>query len=256
MSNQTSLVPRVMRQPLALAAAAGWLSFIGWRTISSWPRPSLDMAANDAATQDALGSAITQHLSNALILGAIGIAVVFGLAALLTNRSPSSVATVATKDWSGPRRVLLMRHAEKTGDPEDIHLSAAGQQRAEKLVRYIPATFGVPDYLFAAAQSRRSVRSIETLQPLATATGKPLRYDVEDDDFEDLVAELASQPQYRQALVVIAWHHKKIDNIAALLGAADGTYPDPWAENLYDVIVDLDYSKGTPPIAKIIKQPF
>ncbi len=256
MSSQAAFVTRVVLHPLASVAAVVWLGFIAWRTITAWPRPSLDMAAGDAATQDALGSAIMQHMSNALVLGVIGLAVVFGLTALLTTRSQSPISTTATKDWNGPRRILLMRHAEKTGDLEDIYLSAAGQQRADQLARYIPATFGVPDFLFAAAQSRRSVRSIETLKPLAAATGKPLRHDVEDDDFQDLVAELASQPQYRQTLVVIAWHHKKIDNIASALGAVDGTYPDPWTEELYDVIVDLDYSKGAPPMTTTVKQPF
>jgi hypothetical protein len=46
-------------------------------------------------------------------------------------------------------RILLMRHAEKTGDPKDPHLSQEGYARAANLAVYIPATFGVPQFLIA-----------------------------------------------------------------------------------------------------------
>ena len=44
-------------------------------------------------------------------------------------------------------RILLMRHAEKTGDPMDPHLSQDGYARATKLADYIPSTFGIPNFL-------------------------------------------------------------------------------------------------------------
>jgi len=44
-------------------------------------------------------------------------------------------------------RILLMRHAEKTGDPMDPHLSQDGCARAAKLADFIPATFGIPQFL-------------------------------------------------------------------------------------------------------------
>jgi len=44
-------------------------------------------------------------------------------------------------------RILLMRHAEKTGDPMDPHLSLDGYARAAKLADFIPATFGIPQFL-------------------------------------------------------------------------------------------------------------
>src|ERR1700694_3899000 len=43
-------------------------------------------------------------------------------------------------------RILLMRHAEKTGDPMDPHLSQDGYARAAKLADFIPATFGIPHF--------------------------------------------------------------------------------------------------------------
>src|ERR1700720_3144014 len=71
-------------------------------------------------------------------------------------------------------RILLMRHAEKTGDPMDPHLSQDGSARAAKLADYIPATFGVPQFLIATSISRHSIRPIETLEPLSAKIGVPI----------------------------------------------------------------------------------
>ena len=38
---------------------------------------------------------------------------------------------------TGPAKLLVMRHAEKTGDRRDPNLSDAGAARAQKLVTYI-----------------------------------------------------------------------------------------------------------------------
>jgi hypothetical protein len=59
-------------------------------------------------------------------------------------------------------RILLMRHAEKTTDPMDPHLSPDGYARATKLADYIPDTLGIPQFLFATAIS--SCSPISTLR--------------------------------------------------------------------------------------------
>lgn len=254
MAKSKSFMACVMESPIGLSLSGIWLAFVGWRTATLWPKMSLDMAANDAATQAALDRATTAHLTNGGVLAFVGV-----LAILATTFVVSRLRGVDRKavggsvaNWSGPRRILLMRHAEKTGDPADIHLSPYGQRRAEQLATFLPHTFGQPDALIAAARSRRSIRSIETLKPLAAKLGTTVRFDVEDDDFEDLVAELKTASGYRGKLVVIAWHHKKLAAISESLGAPAGTYPDPWPETLYGVIVDLDYAGGYPPTVKTV----
>lgn len=168
------------------------------------------------------------------------------------------VFTATDHPDGGPSRILLTRHAEKTGDPEDIHLSPEGVKRADRLATYIPQTFGRPDFVFAAARSKRSIRSIETMQPLAAALGKAVQHDIEDKDFEDLISEVFSNPQYRGRMIVICWHHRKLPDIAALLGGQPGTYPDPWSEDLYNVIVDFRYDPnkaGQPTVTRVV-EPF
>jgi len=176
-----------------------------------------------------------------------------------TGRDRSEPEITATDHPDGgPGRILLMRHAEKTGDEADILLSPDGQKRAERLVTYIPETFGRPDFIYAAARSKRSIRSIETMKPLAAALGLELQHHIEDKDFKSLVREIFSKPEYRGKLLVICWHHKKLPEIAALLGAPEGSYPAFWPQDVFNLIIDLRYDPETDrvPIVKQVIEPF
>lgn len=158
----------------------------------------------------------------------------------------------------GPGRILLLRHAEKTGKTDDIYLSKDGMMRAERLATYIPQTFGRPDYIYAAARSKRSIRSIETVKPLAAALGIEVQYHIEDKEFKALITEIFSKPEYRGKMIVICWHHGKLPEIAALLGAQPGSYPAPWPQNCFNLILDFRYNPKSdkPPVVAQIVNPF
>src|ERR1700684_710238 len=113
-------------------------------------------------------------------------------------------------------RILLMRHAEKTADPMDPHLSPDGYARAAKLAEYIPAALGVPQYLFATSISKHSVRPIETVQPLATKIGVQIDSTYADQDYGALAGQLFSDPRFADAgkLILICWHHGNIPSMA------------------------------------------
>ena len=81
-----------------------------------------------------------------------------------------------------PKFILVMRHAEKPDDDNDPHLSPAGHACAEKLASHIPDTFGKPDFIFAAADSKKSERPRETVEPLSKATGIPIDAKIADKD--------------------------------------------------------------------------
>ena len=159
----------------------------------------------------------------------------------------------------GPKRIILMRHADKNdGDTEDQDLSDAGMVRARNLATYIPQTFGKPDYIIATAHSKHSNRPRETVEPLADALGMKVEHDFENDDFADLVDEIFNNPDYKGKTVVICWHHGKLPAIAALLGAPAGSYPDPWPAEAYNLILDLQYdpNSGSPPTVARVIEPF
>jgi broad specificity phosphatase PhoE len=80
-------------------------------------------------------------------------------------------------------RILLMRHAEKTGDPMDPHLSQDGYAKAAKLADFVPATFGIPQFLIATSISKHSVRPIETLEPLSKKVGVSVDATYADQDY-------------------------------------------------------------------------
>ena len=70
-----------------------------------------------------------------------------------------------------PSEVILFRHGEETPDSLDPDLSRRGRERAEWLSTYLPAEFGTPDLLVAAAANRSSIRCYLTMRPLGASTG-------------------------------------------------------------------------------------
>ncbi len=175
----------------------------------------------------------------------------------LRGRSAETVTATHHPD-GGPARILLMRHAEKTGKLDDLYLSKAGVKRAQRLATYIPETFGKPDFVFAAAQSRRSVRSIETMKPLAAALGTEVDHEIQDKDFGTLITEIFSNPDYRGKIIAICWHHGKLPEIAALVGAPAGSYPDPWPQDVFNLIIDCRYDAKSDraPVVTQVVEPF
>ncbi|WP_052699509.1 histidine phosphatase family protein [Hyphomicrobium sp. 99] len=158
----------------------------------------------------------------------------------------------------GPKRIILLRHADKTDDSDDPDLSDAGRARADHLATYIPQTFGKPDFIFATAHSKHSNRPRETVQPLADALGLKVEHDMEKDEFEDLVDEVFNDPDYKGKTLVICWHHGTLPAIAALLGAPAGSYPDPWPDDAYNLVLDLQYdpNSGSAPTVSRVIEPF
>ena len=153
-----------------------------------------------------------------------------------------------------PKVVLVMRHAEKPADPYDPDLSPAGYDRAETLARYAPETFGVPDFIFAAAISKHSARPYETVKPLSKRTGVPIDATIADQDYCVLASDLLSGT-YADQHGVICWHHGHIPALMQALGAENGDYPDPWDPEVFNLILKVDLSTKPPTVTKIT-EPF
>jgi phosphohistidine phosphatase SixA len=155
-------------------------------------------------------------------------------------------------------RILLMRHAEKSGDPMDPHLSQDGYARATKLADFIPATFGIPQFLIATSISEHSVRPIETLEPLSTKIGVSVEATYADRDYSALVSQLLSEPRYADAgaLIVVCWHHGNIPPMAHALRAKLGSYPDPWDADVFNQILVLSYLDDGEPKITTLTEPF
>jgi hypothetical protein len=143
--------------------------------------------------------------------------------------------------------VIIVRHAEKpdTGDG----LAPAGDARANAYVDYFKH-FTVNsnavhfDYLFAAKDSRESKRPRLTIKPLSKALGLVINTEFKDDKYAELAEELHAG-RYRNKNILVCWHHGKIPELLAALGA------DPhkllpngkWPEDVFGWVVSLEYDQ-------------
>jgi hypothetical protein len=157
---------------------------------------------------------------------------------------------------SFPLFILVMRHAEKPQDASDPNLSPAGEARAASLATYVPATFGTPDFIFAAAISADSARPVETVTPLSNQVGVPIDDKIADKDYAKLANDLLTKDKYAGRRVVVCWHHGHIPGLLAALGAPSGSYPSPWNPEVFNLIVRLDGTADGPPAVSQIAEPF
>jgi hypothetical protein len=133
-----------------------------------------------------------------------------------------------------------MRHAEKLRDDDDPHLDPAGFMRAQKLVTYIPETFGAPDATIAAADSHHSVRPRETVTPLADSIPLPVLTPYADAQFTELAAKLLDPNAFPQKLIVVCWHHGELPQLMAALGAPADSYPQSWDPEVFNLILETE----------------
>jgi hypothetical protein len=154
--------------------------------------------------------------------------------------------TVARSD-NAVEMIVFVRHGEK---PEKGlgQLSCQGLNRALALPSVISKAFGRPDAIFAPDPHKRIVgydeepfdyvRALAAIEPTAISFGLPVDASIGVSDMEGLLATL-QQPQYMDALILIAWEHEKIETATRALLAAHGSdvaaVPE-WHGNDFDSI--------------------
>jgi hypothetical protein len=165
-----------------------------------------------------------------------------GLLILVLGISVGGVLAAADEPQAGPHLIMIIRHAEKTGEKSDPDLSKKGYERANALATVFPAHFPRPDYLIAAKISKSSKRSLETITPLSKILHMEIEAKYKDKEFEQLAHELLTDPKYNGKTVLIAFQHGKIPDLAKALGAKD--VPVKWKDNVFNRVWELTYKKG------------
>ncbi|MHB8520603.1 MAG: hypothetical protein ACYDH9_07580 [Limisphaerales bacterium] len=162
------------------------------------------------------------------------------------------LAVLAAAQWAvaQPAQIILIRHAEKSDDPNDVHLSPAGEKRARELVAFLTTDpkltkHGPPVALFATQTTRhgRGQRTQETLAPLATDLQLRIEAPYLSDNYEALARMILANPKYEGKTVVICWNHEQIPQLTAALGVRPP--PPKWKENIYDRVYLITYRGGT-----------
>ena len=136
----------------------------------------------------------------------------------------------------GPKSITIIRHAERPLNPKDKHLSTRGKMRAAALRYY---EFDKPDFIFAAAASSESIRSIETIRPFAKKHNLKINKTIQDKDYKKLAKLLFSKKKYNNKNILICWHHGTIPNLIESIGAKLPNNLNPWPKYIFDYIITM-----------------
>jgi len=168
------------------------------------------------------------------------------LCMLVTGIGPRPVFSDATTKPHGPKLVMIIRHAEKPEETaageKDPNLSKQGFARADALAKVIPEHFPRPDFLIATKKTKGSDRPAETITPLSKALGEPIEATAKDDDFAAVARDVLTNPKYDGKVVLIAWHHGKIPELAKALGVTDA--PAKWDARVFDRVWEVTFENG------------
>ncbi len=137
-----------------------------------------------------------------------------------------------------PAQIILIRHAEKPDDSDNINLSEIGFKRAERLAQIFDlqpnlAQFGPPVALFAPPYilNKNSKRSIQTLTPLSQKINIQINTSYKKNDYTLLAQNILSNPDYNNKTVMISWVHSKIVDLANALGSSPS---EKWKGSVFD----------------------
>jgi hypothetical protein len=140
--------------------------------------------------------------------------------------------------------VMIVRHAEK---PEDgPGLTPQGEARASAYVGYFEhfAVDGeplTPNTLYAAADSKSSMRPRLTITPLSQALGLPIDTRFADKQTKQIADALRTEAHGDR--VLICWHHGEIPKLIKDLGGDPEAliHGDKWPSDVFGWVVVLRY---------------
>lgn len=141
-------------------------------------------------------------------------------------------------------RVYIVRHAEKP--EEGTGLTPVGVARANAYAAYFRrdpmdgSTLHLT-HLFAAKDSKKSVRPRLTLEPLAKAIHQPLDLRFTDKDPDEFVKDLTTHAYGDRILV--AWRHGETPALLKALGVDPSKFvPEgKWPDTIYDRVIELRF---------------
>ena len=155
-----------------------------------------------------------------------------------------------------PSKIMIIRHGEKPdsgvrgvtedGSHDPNELGVRGWQRSGALVRlfaprngqFAHAGLAKPDAIFAegATKHTQSLRAQHTVLALSQVLGKKLNVKYSKNDEKELVKDVLGT----EGVVLIAWEHNAILDIANRIAGNDKTTPQHWPDSRFDVVWVFD----------------
>lgn len=143
-----------------------------------------------------------------------------------------------------PAEVLIIRHAEKAADG---FLSLKGKERAAALVPFFAenrelTAHGTPVAIYAKQYlpEQHPQRTQHTVQGLADKVRVSINASFSNDNYQEMIQEIKSNPSYHGKLVLICWGHEVIPDIARAFGALQA--PATWPGNIFDRVWKISFS--------------
>jgi len=149
-----------------------------------------------------------------------------------------------------PAEVVIIRHAEKPAEGNE--LSQQGRERAAALAPYFLETaelleFKPPVAIYAPLPNKEgsSIRSAQTVAPLATMLHLTISEPFHKDQTTQLAQEILNNRRYDGRMVLICWDHKLIPEIAKAFGIQNA--PEKWKGEVYDRCWVIKFPAGGNP---------
>jgi broad specificity phosphatase PhoE len=130
--------------------------------------------------------------------------------------------------YSMPSKIILIRHGEEPLGNEGAELSKIGWKRAEALPQLFKNEKITDLIALRPHKKKGSIRSIQTLQPLSGTVGLEIKTPYTREEVSDLVQMLSDDHRYDGKVVLIAWQHETLADIAHELGAHQA--PAAWGK--------------------------
>jgi hypothetical protein len=169
----------------------------------------------------------------------------------------SLVFSLSRPALAQPAEVIIIRHAEKPAVGNE--LTQQGRERAAALVTYFRETpemleFNVPVAIYVPLPKNQdsSIRSAQTVAPLASALHLTLNSTFHKDQVGEMAKEILSSDRYEGKMVLICWDHKMIPDIAKAIGVEDA--PEKWHGESFDRTWVIKFQPGAKPIFRDLPQ--
>lgn len=153
---------------------------------------------------------------------------------------------------AAPSEIVIIRHADKWTKKPGPFLSPKGQVRAERFTEYYLKNFNAPDFIFASrpgdlnhASESLSMRPVQTIAPLANQLayeGKHVEINADylQKRYPVLADHLLHSKKFQNKMILICWHHGRINNLTQALGVKQPLAK--WPMPVYDMVYVLKYN--------------
>ncbi len=140
-----------------------------------------------------------------------------------------------------PSKIILIRHGEEPHGDEGTELSEVGWNRAAGLPQLFRNEKITHLIALKPHKKKGSIRSIQTLQPLSNTLGLEIQTPYTRSEVSELVQLLGGRREYESQVVLIAWQHETLADIAHQLGARGA--PAKWGK-AFDRYWVLEFENG------------